>query len=222
MRYFFILCGLLFVACKVERQLIPAAAAPFSGKIIKCDRFVNLYDTTQILMKATTVALHMDSIGITFSAFLEEEDIRYKFTQRDTTIWKDPCIEIFLDPDADGLNYYELQINAYPQVWDLKLKSSKPPINSEENMLSWDIGTNFGIAKLDGIANDNSRKDKSWSVVGTINWETMDGIPYIGDRMAYNFMRVDYDENGNPSYWVAKSTGTQNIHEPSTWPTLTY
>jgi hypothetical protein len=222
MRYCLLVSILLLFACKVERQLIPAAPIPLSGIVIECDRFVNLYDTTEILKKKTTVALYMDSIGITFTAFLEEEDIRYTLTNRDTTIWKDPCIEIFMDPGADGLNYYELQLNAYPQVWDLKLKSSKPPINAKENMLPWDIGTNFGIAKLDGIPNDNAKKDRSWSVVGTIDWATMDGAPYVGDRMGYNFMRVDYDDKGKPTYWVAKSTGTQNIHEPSTWPIFTF
>ena len=221
MRYC-LLVLVLYCSCKAERQRIPKSDDHFGEMRIFCDRFVNLYDTTEILQQNTEISLFLDSTAITFSSFVEEENVRYSHTTRDTTIWKDPCIEILLDPGADGLNYYELQMNAYPQIWDLKLKTSNPPINAPDNMLPWDIGTNFGRTKLNGIPNDSTQKDKSWGVVGTIDWNTMDGVPFIGDRMAYNFMRVDYDSLGKPTFWVAKSTGKQNIHHPHTWPVFTF
>lgn len=230
-QYLFIFCVLFLSSacgCKSQNSRAkvdgPAADSGVINREIVVERFVNLYDTTEILQAETYVSLQINSLGgFVFNAMLEEEDIRYKYTTRDTCIWKDPCIEFFFDPGADGLDYYEMQFNAKPQVWDLKLRTSKAPINTPENMIEWDIGDNWGIHKIQGIPNDSSDEDQSWSIFGSIPWDNIaEGKPKKGDKWAYNFMRVDYDQYGNPTYWVAKSTGKQNIHHPETWPVFTF
>lgn len=195
------------------------------GRNILADRFVNLYDTSKVLTDGSYAALEIDFDrgGLHFIAKIAEDNIRYKYKTRDTCIWKDPCVEFFFDPGADGLDYYEMQFNAAPQVWDLKLKSSKGPINAPDNMLAWDIGSNWGILKRAGTANDSTDVDKFWSVVGAIPWSHIsEAKPKTGDVWAYNFMIVAYDENDNPTYWVAKSTGKEMIHYPELWPTIEF
>lgn len=230
-QYLFVFCVLFLSSacgCKSKNSSAeidgPAADSGVINRGIVAERFVNLYDTTEVLQAETYVSLQINSMGgFIFNAILEEDDIRYKYTTRDTCIWKDPCIEFFFDPGADGLDYYEMQFNAKSQVWDLKLRTSKGPINAPENMIEWDIGDNWGIYKLSGTVNDSSDKDQSWSIVGSIPWDKIaEGKPKKGDKWAYNFMRVDYDKNNNPSYWVAKSTGKENIHHPETWPVFTF
>ena len=195
------------------------------GRIIKADKFVDLLDTTRVLSDHTSASFEIDfsTNALHLFAWLEEDDIQYTYTTRDTCIWKDPCIEFFFDPGADGIDYYELQFNAYPQVSDLKLKGARGPINAPENMIPWDIGDNYGLHKRMGTANDASDVDQLWTLVADIPWDKIcEGKPKHGDVWAYNFMRVDYDENDNPTYWVAYPTGKEMIHHPETWPTYTF
>jgi len=42
-------------------------------------------------------------------------------TARDSIIYLDNDFEVFIDPDGDTHNYYELEINALNTVWDLLL-----------------------------------------------------------------------------------------------------
>jgi len=87
----------------------------------------------------------------------------------------------------------------------------------------WDFGGNFEISEISGTKNDASDVDEFWTIEGIINWDKIaEGKPKKGDRWAYNFMRVDYDDNNSPMYWVAKSTGKKNIHHPESWPVITF
>ena len=40
-------------------------------------------------------------------------------TQHDAVIFHNNDFEVFIDPDGDTHNYYELEINALNTVWDL-------------------------------------------------------------------------------------------------------
>jgi len=195
---------LFLVSCKQDTK---ESFKNLAGKSISCENFVNLYDTTQVLDKKTEMSIGFLNGRIYLFASVATEDINFQYETRDTCIWKDPCVEFFIDPGADGLDYYEMQFNAKPQVWDLKLKSSQAPVNAPENMLSWDIGDRFGHSRVKGTINDPSDKDEYWTLTAGIEWEKIaEGIPKKGDKWAYNFMRVDYDKNNEATYWVAKST----------------
>ena len=41
---------------------------------------------------------------------LQEDDIKAKLNQRDTIIYHDNDFEVFLDPDCDGQNYFEIEL----------------------------------------------------------------------------------------------------------------
>ena len=115
-----------------------------------------------------------------------------------------------------------MEFNAGGHLWDLILKTSQPPINAPSNMRSWDIADTYSV-KLDGTANDSRDKDNQWSLSGSIDWgQIKEGRPQNGDRWAYNFLRIDYDNSGRATYWVAKSTGKANIHFPDYWPVHTF
>ena len=222
----FVLISMLFLmmGCqsKSPKKLINSEVVQLDPYVIHCDHFVNIFDTTQVLTDKTIVTLYFDQEELRFTAELEEDNIQYKFTQRDTCIWRDPCIEIFLDPLADGVDYYEMEFNAGGHLWDLILMTSQPPINAPSNMRSWDIADTYSV-KLDGTANDSRDKDNQWSLSGSIDWgQIKEGRPQNGDRWAYNFLRIDYDNSGRATYWVAKSTGKANIHFPDYWPVHTF
>lgn len=217
-RFILLLCVLCLISCgSSESYKIK--------KVASCSEFVNLFDTTQIVPNGTKAELIFDSTGLFFMAELYDPDVKASIKRHDTTIFLDPCIEFFIDPGADGKDYYEFEINAYGYGWALQLKDNEPPLNEPENMSLWDTGRNYE-AKVIGSINDKTFVDgeeEKWFAVMSCGWDKIQGgRPKKGDVWAYNFMRIDYDESNKASYWVAKSTGKENLHYPETWPTFSF
>ena len=56
------------------------------------------------------------------AALLEEPHVWGTLTKHDSVIFHDNDFEIFIDPDGDNHEYYEIEINALNTEWDLFLK----------------------------------------------------------------------------------------------------
>ena len=69
-------------------------------------------------------------------AYIEEPNVWATLTKRDSIIFQDNDFEIFIDPDGDSHNYYELEMNALNTVWDLFLV--KPYRDGGPALHAWD------------------------------------------------------------------------------------
>jgi hypothetical protein len=133
------------------------------------------------------------------AAELEEPNIWATLRQRDTIIFNDNDFEIFIDPDGDTHNYYELEINALKTAWDLLLV--KPYRDSDGKQVafnSWSIrGLKIGV-HLNGTLNNPSDIDKGWTCEIAIPWAALkesfsnDSAPKSGDQWRVNFSRVEW------------------------------
>lgn len=66
----------------------------------------------------TTAKMLWDDEYLYVGAVLQEEDIKARLTQRDTIIYYDNDFEVFIDPDSDGHNYFEIETNARGVIFD--------------------------------------------------------------------------------------------------------
>ena len=55
------------------------------------------------------------------AAELSEPHVWGTVTEHDAVIFQDNDFEVFLDPDGDGHDYGELELNALNTTWDLRL-----------------------------------------------------------------------------------------------------
>ena len=55
---------------------------------------------------------------------LEEPHVWATLTKHDSVIFQDNDFEVFIDPDGDNQEYYEIEINALNTDWDLLLKKA--------------------------------------------------------------------------------------------------
>ena len=69
----------------------------------------------------TRVKMLWDDECFYIGAQLEEPRIWATLTERDSVIFHDNDFEVFIDPDGDNHNYYEVEVNALNTVWDLRL-----------------------------------------------------------------------------------------------------
>ena len=146
----------------------------------------------------TKVKMLWDEDYFYFAALMEEPHVWGKLTERDAVIYKDNDFEIFLDPDGDTHNYYELEVNALGTEWDLILLK---PYHDEDKVVidSWDIPGLITKVHVDGTLNDPSDEDRAWSLEIAIPWKAFisnyrsNTPPKDGEQWKVNFSRVHWE-----------------------------
>lgn len=168
------------------------------------------------------------------AACLGEPAIWGKLTKRDAIIYRDNDFEVFLDPDGNGLNYYEMEINALGTVMDLFLK--KPYNKGGKANLAWNFKGLRSAVAIYGTLNHPNDTDNRWTVELAIPWSAFKGKkkPADGDQWRVNFSRVewpvlakngDYLKMENPvtgnnipaANRVWSPQGVVNMHIPGKW-----
>ena len=180
----------------------------------------------------TKVKMLWDENYFYFAAVMEEPHVWAKLTERDAVIYKDNDFEIFLDPDGDTHNYYELEVNAFQTEWDLLLLK---PYHDQDKVVidSWDIPGLITQVHVDGTLNDPSDKDKSWSLEIAIPWKAFisnyrsNTPPKDGEQWKVNFSRVHWEtdiidgdyvkKDAREFNWVWSPQGLIYMHMPEYW-----
>ena len=112
--------------------------------------------------KETTVKMLWDDDFLYIAATLIEDNIVARLTQRDTIIYHDNDFEVFLDPDGDGVQYFEIENNARGVVFDLTL--DKPYRSGGSFFIPWNCeGLQLAVG-YDSTLNKEKDTDRSWTV----------------------------------------------------------
>lgn len=168
----------------------------------------------------TRVKMLWDDDYLYVGARLEEKDIRARLTQRDTIIYRDNDFEVFLDPDGDGQNYFEIENNARGVVFDLLL--DRPYRSGGNFIIQWDCpGLRLAVHR-EGSLNEAGDTDKAWSVEMAIPRQAValnfDNPLQAGRYWRINFSRVQWLTPGEPEEnWVWQPTGKVDMHMPERW-----
>lgn len=120
---------------------------------------------------STRAKLAWDECCLYVAAELEEPHLWATLTERDAIIYRDHDFEVFLDPDGDGLAYYELEINALGTEFDLFL--DRPYSRGGRAHIGWDMEGLRTAVRLDGTLNDPSDEDRGWTVEIAIPWSAL-------------------------------------------------
>lgn len=180
----------------------------------------------------TKVKMLWDENYYYFYAYMEDPHVWATITARDAVVYKDNDFEIFLDPDGDTHNYYELEVNAFGTEWDLILLKTYHD-DLAPALDSWDIPGLITKVHIDGTLNDPSDRDKGWGVEIAIPWKSLIGNfrsntpPKEGEQWKVNFSRVHWDveikdgryiKTDSPEFnWVWSPQGIIYMHMPEFW-----
>jgi hypothetical protein len=176
----------------------------------------------------TRAKLAWDERFFYFAFELEEPQLQASFTQRDSFIFqRDDDIEIFLDPDGDRRNYFELELNAHNTPWDLFLvrtyQEGGPALHG------YDMPGLRSAVALRGTLNDGTDVDQGWSAEIAIPWAAFADVaarPEPGDSWRVNFSRVEwdfrwrdgrYEQPPREDNWVWSPQGAVDMHRPERW-----
>ena len=151
---------------------------------------------------------------------LEEPDLWGTLHQHDTVIYDDNDFEIFIDPDNDTHDYFEMEFNTLNTEMDLFL--AKPYRNGGRALLSWDAQGVRSAVRTQGTLNHPGDTDKGWSIEMAIPLKSLsfwdDSLPQDGSQWRINFSRVEWDRDiKNGEYVVRKNLATGRRQPEHNW-----
>lgn len=184
----------------------------------------------------TRVKMLWDSQYLYIAANLEEPHLWATLLNHDDIIFRDHDFEVFIDPNNDENQYFEIEINALGTVMDLfmfKTYKRGGPMD-----MSWNSDGMKSAIKCKGTLNNNRDKDKGWTVEMAIPYACLkkpgrNYLPQINQPWRINFSRVEWtmqnegksyvkklNDNGKPIpefNWVWSAIGVIDMHVPSRW-----
>ena len=187
----------------------------------------------------TRAKLLWDDGWLYVGAELAEPHVWSTLAKHDEIVFHDNDFEAFIDPNGDGREYYEIEINARGTVFDLFLHRSyregAPAIHE------WDAA---GMAKgcfVQGTADDSRDVDRTWTVELAIPWSAfvpphdarIDALPAdqrdfgdrarkgaapaAGDTWRINFSRVQWRHNHETLDAANMRTGAPHAGDGTTY-----
>lgn len=186
----------------------------------------------------TQAAMLWDDEQLYIAARLEEPHLWATLEERDSVIFHDHDFEVFIDPDGDTHDYFELELNALGTEWDLLL--TRPYRDGGPADHAWNFEGLRSAVHLDGTLNDPSDTDRGWSIEIAIPWTALAEHaqrslpPEPGDSWRMNFSRVEWKldvvdgtyvkrvdpdsgEQLREDNWVWSPQGLVAMHYPEMW-----
>ncbi|HEX8825086.1 MAG TPA: carbohydrate-binding family 9-like protein [Archangium sp.] len=122
----------------------------------------------------------------------EDPDIWGTLRKRDEPIYEQEVVEVFLDANADGRTYNELQVSPHNVTFDAYFPARRQGMD-----LSWDSGMTTAV-KVRGTLDDPSDRDEGWRVELKIPFARLAQVPNTppkkGERWRFNAYRLEHVE----------------------------
>ncbi|NNL91932.1 MAG: carbohydrate-binding family 9-like protein, partial [Saprospiraceae bacterium] len=181
----------------------------------------------------TKTKILWDHKNIYFYIEMEDDHIWSNMTEKDGPLHNENTVEIFIDPNDDGENYIEIQINPNNTLLDLKM--DKPYRKGGEADINFDLRNIRHAVCHKGSINNNLDEDSFWSIELSVPFAALKSIntlskignsssPYL--RM--NLCRVHWpfiiedgkykkDVSKKPKFWVWQKQKKIDNHIPEDW-----
>jgi hypothetical protein len=186
--------------------------------------FVNTVDGSAADLRANAKVLWNDERLYVAFDVTNDEFLRNTLTERDAHLWEQDAVEIMVDPDGDGQNYFELQVSPTAQVFDTRYDSRRVP--QPIGHADWNATVETRVAAR-GTVNDDA-DDHGYTVEIAIPWQsfvTTDGTamsaPPADSAWRMNFYVMDTMRQGQRSAgW--SPTLERDFHVPARFGRVTF
>ena len=147
-------------------------------------RFTNIRPANSSTAAPTEATLAWDDDHLYVAFACADERPWGTMYRRDSKLWEQEVVEVFLDPDGDGENYPELEVSPHNVVVDLLIPR---PGSGLDTAIQWDI---------DGLRTGVTKNSAGWQVEIAIPWKSLGraGIttkPSPGDKWRVGLYRIE-------------------------------
>lgn len=219
---------------------------------LRSSRFVDLVNGTPTHLD-TRAAVLWDEKYLYVAYWIEEPDVRATLTKRDAPIYQDNDVELFI-AGRDG--YYEFEINAYATIYEVlffweeafekngygklpefdRTREGVRPFNGvgykthprgkRIGFWNWDYPGLLKAVRVDGTLNNNTDRDRGWTVELALPWSGLSALakdgrslpPKDGDVWRMDFSRFNTYKAPSPAHdsggWAMSPHGVWDSHVP--------
>ena len=167
------------------------------------------------LKEQTTVRVLYDDRYLYVSYRCDDAHISARRTKRDSQVYLDDCVEIFIAPNPQTpLNYFNFEMNARGALLDQHHPKGPGPTKREWNSK----GVRIAVTRV-GTLNKDDDRDRQWTLEAAIPWSNFRGVaksipPARGDVWHVNLNRCGGVTNQQYSQWSASQTKAPQFHAP--------
>ena len=147
-------------------------------------RFTNIRKADQSDAAPTEATVAWDDRNL-YIAFSASDRLPWgTMYKRDSHIWQEEVVEVFLDPDGDGKNYPELEVSPHNVVVDLLISAPRAGL---AGAIKWDI---------EGLRTAVTKHPAGWITEIAIPWSSLAGAgiekkPNVGDKWRLGLYRIE-------------------------------
>jgi hypothetical protein len=195
---------------------------PAWSKAISSGALVNTL-TGEAAEPSASVKLLWDDKNVYFAFDVADEYLKSTFTKNDDHLWEQDCVEIMVDPDGDGKNYFELQVSPANKHFDTSYDSRRVP--QPFGHVDYDSKLSSGVS-AHGKLNDDD-KDEGYIAEIAVPWsaftvgEAKQQAPKPGDTFRMNFYVMDARKEGVRAVgWSPPRVG--DFHVPARFGKITF
>ncbi len=161
-----------------------------------------------------------------YVAFEVADDfLQNTIAERDGHLWEQDAVEIMIDPDGDGRNYFEMQVSPTGQVFDTRYDTRRQPQPFGE--VAWDSRLRAGVSPR-GTVND-AQDDNGYTAEIAIPWRAFRAgtppasRPEAGQTWRANFYVMDQRRAGQGQRTAGWSpTHERDFHVPARFGQITF
>lgn len=141
----------------------------------------------------TTVRALYDDTNIYFGFQVADNYVESQYKNRDDELWNQDVVEIYLDANADGKDYVELQVSPANVVFDALFRSHRTPDWKEAKAYTLE-GLKTAV-NVRGTLNNSSDVDEGYDVEVAIPFASIPGFAPVPPKedtwIRVNFFRMD-------------------------------
>ena len=172
----------------VDPITIDGRLSEFTWPVLpRVGRFKEIRNPERTGTVPTEAAIAWDDTNLYIAFACYDREPWSTMRERDDRLWEQEVVEVFLDPDADGKNYPELEVSPNNVVVDLLIPGVPGPRTDASVAAAWDIK---------GLKTAVGKPANGWTVEIAIPWASLEGsgtnrAPKIGERWRVGLYRIE-------------------------------
>ncbi|MCM8763834.1 MAG: carbohydrate-binding family 9-like protein [Candidatus Omnitrophica bacterium] len=161
-----------------------------------------------------------ENLYIGFKCF--DCDTKATYTARDSFIWEEDAVELFMKTSTDGPSYYEFEFSPIKAIFD-----AFAPVSGNNGKIldyaKWNCKNILVETFISGTLNDSSDIDEYWSIEIAIPFSSLPTLngkhPEKGEKWLFHVARYDYSYSLKNSRELCSCArfSTRDFHNINEW-----
>jgi len=176
--------------------------------------------------RPTQARLRWDDTNLYVGFTAEDPDVWSTIAERDGPLWEGEVVEVYVDPDGDGRNYKEFEVNPLNTVIDLNIAQAVAGNPGDVAAAArWNAAGLQTRVRVEGTTENRTDRDRSWTcemAIPLANFADQATVPpQVGDTWRLQLYRIERPaEPAQPEF--SSWSPTDTFHDPARFGFVTF